>query len=1128
MKKLIFSIIIILTSQLVFAQLTETFDDGDFSSNPAWTGNLDRFQVNTNFQLQLNHEGEADTSCIQTMNQFVDSTSWEFYIKLSFSPSGNNNARVYLASDSENLEGALNGYFLQFGEAGSGDAIELFKQEGEVMASICRGTEASIASSFDVRIKVEHSLDGQWLVFSDFNNSDQYILECQGNDNSIQTSNYFGFFCKYTSSNSTKFYFDDIDIKYLEVDQNAPTVSTLALIEANKLQVSFSESITTESAEDEQNYQVDHGIGSPNTALLENNQSSVILEFPSDFELDQDYQLNIAGIRDLEGNIIRDTSLVFSRIEVQEFDIVFNEIMPDPNPVIQLPDAEFIELYNRKNTSVDLSGWILKTGSTEKDFPAVSIPANGYLILCKESNLELLTPYGACAGFSSFSLTNSGQELSLIAPSSQIIHSISYTDDWYADNEKDEGGWSIEQINPNDFCSEEVNWRASIDNRGGSPGEENSIYDPSPVLPELSQLKVTDNPLLLLTFTQHMNMEDILNKNQYSVSPNIGNPSQITMADTSKSVYLSFNQDFEEGVAYSLKLDGEFRNCAGELMITPIDQNFMLNKIADPGDIVINEIMADPEPVMGLAPYEYLELYNSSSSPIDMSNWILQIGSTIKEIDDLILAPQSYILFTENEAEEYFSEYAEVYAFSTFSLTNGGTQLVLKNRDGGIIHQVEYSDAWYHDDEKADGGWSLEAIDPLDYCQEENNWSASEDDRGGSPGAINSIDGLANETEELYIERIELLSNTSLRVYFSQKMDSSTLGIPAHYEIDQQIGSPLACFIEGPQYKTVRMTLANELQKGIIYHLETLDGLIGCSGSDASDLESAFAVPDIIEKGDIVFNEILFDPAIDDGEYLELVNVSDKILETAGLSISRIKVNEYDTSWYTAELSGNLLFPMDYVAYAQSQTQVLKVYSSEAEEKILSLESFPTLPNTEGTVLLHHSSAKDSIIDQLDYNESWHHSLIKNTQGVSLEKISLHGENLQGNWHSAASSVNYGTPAYENSQFKEAGEIESKFELLPEIFSPDNDGFDDLLQINYKMDESGYTLNLLIYDSRGREVKHLLKNELLGTHGSFYWDGQNEDYQKSNMGIYILLFEYFDLDGNVKTEKLTVVLGGKL
>ncbi len=72
-----------------------------------------------------------------------------------------------MISDQEDLSGDLNGYYLQFGESGSIDAIELLKQQGQNTTSICRGTDGSIASSFAIRIKVVHQSDGQWLIYSD-------------------------------------------------------------------------------------------------------------------------------------------------------------------------------------------------------------------------------------------------------------------------------------------------------------------------------------------------------------------------------------------------------------------------------------------------------------------------------------------------------------------------------------------------------------------------------------------------------------------------------------------------------------------------------------------------------------------------------------------------------------------------------------------------------------------------------------------------------------------------------------------------------------------------------------------------------------------------------------------------
>ncbi|MCF8331517.1 MAG: hypothetical protein K9H84_03610, partial [Bacteroidales bacterium] len=148
MKRLVFVFVGLLSCLSTYAQLVEDFTDGNFTNNPQWNGDVADFIVNISQQLQLNTSGE-DESYLVTANSLADSVQWDFWIKQSFSPSSNNNGRVYLISDQQNIEtGNVNGYFLQFGESGSNDAIELFRQDGSSNTSVCRGTDGLISGSF--------------------------------------------------------------------------------------------------------------------------------------------------------------------------------------------------------------------------------------------------------------------------------------------------------------------------------------------------------------------------------------------------------------------------------------------------------------------------------------------------------------------------------------------------------------------------------------------------------------------------------------------------------------------------------------------------------------------------------------------------------------------------------------------------------------------------------------------------------------------------------------------------------------------------------------------------------------------------------------------------------------------
>ena len=108
-----------------------------------------------------------------------------------------------------------------------------------------------------------------------------------------------------------------------------------------------------------------------------------------------------------------------------------------------------------------------------------------------------------------------------------------------------------------------------------------------------------------------------------------------------------------------------------------------------------------------------------------------------------------------------------------------------------------------------------------------------------------------------------------------------------------------------------------------------------------------------------------------------------------------------------------------------------------------------------------------------------HYDLLVETQGVSLERISSENPSTdKNNWHSASFDVNYGTPGYKNSMTTDVIEIDDNNEIniVPEIFSPDNDGFDDICNIYYDLNENGYTINIKIFNSKGRLVNNLLNS----------------------------------------------------
>lgn len=169
-------------------------------------------------------------------------------------------------------------------------------------------------------------------------------------------------------------------------------------------------------------------------------------------------------------------------------------------------------------------------------------------------------------------------------------------------------------------------------------------------------------------------------------------------------------------------------------------------------------------------------------------------------------------------------------------------------------------------------------------------------------------------------------------------------------------------------------------------------------------------------------------------------------------------------------------------------------------------------------------------MDKFIYNKSYHHPLLTSEEGVSLERISYEGgTNDPNNWHSAASNGQYGTPTYVNSSYMgNATASDAAINLPTDKLSPDNDGFQDFLLINYNVDKLGYVARVTIYDASARYTQLDRCRELFALEGSLQWDGTDNDGKKAFTGIYVIYIELVNPDGTIKSFKKTCVVASKL
>ena len=258
---------------------------------------------------------------------------------------------------------------------------------------------------------------------------------------------------------------------------------------------------------------------------------------------------------------------------------------------------------------------------------------------------------------------------------------------------------------------------------------------------------------------------------------------------------------------------------------------------------------------------------------------------------------------------------------------------------------------------------------------------------------------------------------------------------------------------------------------------------------------------------------------------MEIYNKSDKYISLQNWELANYD-NDSISNRKIISSSPLLLLPKQFLVLTKDKANIKTEYILAKDDRILQIDALPTYNNDKGNVYLQNNI--NQTVDNFGYTEKMHFALLNDFKGVSLERIDYdRPSNELTNWHSAAEDVGYATPGYENSQYKNV-EPSSEVSLDPETFSPDNDGFDDVLNISYQFEKEGYVANIVIYDVKGRLIRNLILNQLLGTKGTFSWDGINDNNEKAAIGIYIVYFEAFRVDGETKKIKKTAVLGGHL
>jgi len=651
-------------------------------------------------------------------------------------------------------------------------------------------------------------------------------------------------------------------------------------------------------------------------------------------------------------------------------------------------------------------------------------------------------------------------------------------------------------------------------------------YDTVP--PKIISQEATTATVLKIAFSEPIQKQNAENPENYQLmSPGFQPDSVVQDISHSENVSIFLHNSLTEGTIDSLSIRNILDLSGNRMSDTIVQVCYYQPKAYD---ILIHEIMADPDPPVELPNGEFVELYNRSMFPINLQDWTFRYGSYSRVFPSIILPSKGYLLVVKDSAYLNFARCAVLFTSSS-SLSNEGTTLVLKDSRFHVIHSVSYSPAWYQGSFKEDGGWSLEMKDPSNPCGCLDNWEPSKDAFGGTPGRVNSISKENPDENSPVVLRAVISDTTTLEVTFSEAMDSISLLSQTIWTINPGgWANPVRVAPVSPEFNATKLLFSKPFQRGVTYALKVKGEMKDCAGNNCDTSRTIrFAIPDSVTKHDVVINEILSNPASGGSRFVELYNRSEKIIDLQSLVIA----NRDTSAGILANAmpliaSGYLLFPGDYIALASSPEDICDRYRPPFTEKITGMNGFPVFGDDTGTIII---ARKDNmaVIDKMQYNPEMHYPLLATAEGVSLERTNPDLPSYDiSNWHSAAETAGFATPGYQNSHWVVPEETNQEIMIQPAIFSPDNDGRDDLLMVTIRENDPDYMVNIIVYDSRGRLVKQIVNNVLIGSEGVFTWDGMTESRSKAPIGFYILFIELTKPDGTVKKIKKSVVLGGKL
>lgn len=542
------------------------------------------------------------------------------------------------------------------------------------------------------------------------------------------------------------------------------------------------------------------------------------------------------------------------------------------------------------------------------------------------------------------------------------------------------------------------------------------------------------------------------------------------------------------------------------------------------GSLLISEIMYDPDPVVGLPPYEYAEWYNAGADTVDLAGWQWVVGDKVRQAGSGRISPGGFVIVCSPAAAPAFRALGQVIAMESFpALRNTGERLILVNPAGIAVHTVDYSPGQFTDALKANGGWSLELADLSQACSPAA-WMPSADPSGGTPGKPNSRRITLPPPEIPRLIRAAGYNDQSFVLLFSGTLNPQ-LNMN-NYACRLMPGDIPAPAISCPEYGVPGLFfhLPEDLDRSLTYTADLAGTVDDCSGREARLRTVQLGFPAEPDSAGVVITEVMFDPQPGQAEFVEVYNRSGRMVDLQGLILARAGAGGGILAFSDQQTLSYWLFPDGYAVFTADGPSFAKAWPSADPAVIAERTDMPALASGESQLILMDRNQK--ILDRATYSSDWHYPYLDENKGVSLERLDAGAPGTdRANWFSASAASGGATPGAKNSSsVSQPAEAAGKFSLTTAAGYSEISGGPVPVVVSYRFEEAGWFLRMHMYNSAGQPVREIFPFGLASTEGVICWDGLDEEQGRVPDGIYLAVADYYHPSGKRGRWKIACAL----